>query len=342
MRNRNLTLLLITFLLISTSHVSVEAKTNFINILNDNVNVREGPSTEYDVISQVNKDERYPLIDENDDWVQIDLSGQKGWVSKDFIEEQTKESGSDNDIVFTIENKVHLRKEATSDSDILTFAEPGDVLTLIEEIDDWYEVELGDETGYVYKQSIENPPLISGNALKDKTIIVDPGHGGYDVGAISASEVYEKDFTFTTSSMLKDTLETLGAKVIMTRDNDEYIRLGSRVSLSNLTSPDVFISIHYNSFPEVSSAQGISTYYYSDKDKALAKSVQNHLLLSTGAEDRDTLYENLQVLRHNKYKALLLELGFISNTDEESLLKTSDYQRQLVEGIISGLNGHMR
>ena len=173
---------------------------------------------------------------------------------------------------------------------------------------------------------------------KDKTIMVDPGHGGYDVGAISVSGHYEKDLTLTTSSLLKDTLETLGARVIMTRNSDEFIRLGSRVSLSNLINPDVFISLHYNSFPEAAYAKGISTYYYNEQDRPLAESVQKHLLLSTNADDRNALYENLQVLRHNQSQAILLELGFISNHEEESLLKTKEYQLLLVEGIISGLN----
>lgn len=328
--------------ILSSNNIIGETNGNYVKVLNNNLNVREGPGTNYNIIAQVHANESYPYLDEVEEWVKIDLNGQEGWIASEFVEKIIANSNQNTDeelhIVTIEQSKVHIRKEPSTQSEIIRFAQEGEQLTVLGDMDKWLKVELDGETGFIYKSFIKLSPGTKGNVLKDKTIMVDPGHGGYDVGAISVSGHYEKDLTLTTSSLLKDTLETLGARVIMTRNSDEFIRLGSRVSLSNLINPDVFISLHYNSFPEAAYAKGISTYYYNENDRPLAESVQKHLLLSTNADDRNALYENLQVLRHNQSQAILLELGFISNHEEESLLKTKEYQLLLVEGIISGLN----
>lgn len=310
-------------------------------VLYDHVNVREGPGTEYSVIGQVHEKETFPVIEEKNEWIQIDLGDQQGWVAKEFTKILDEEITESEDMQSSYKqitiprDHTHIRKGPSVETEILMFARKDDSLTVLEELEDWLKVEIKDQTGYIHKSFIEGNS--KENVLKGKTIIIDPGHGGYDVGAISISGLYEKDFALTTAKKLKNVLTSLGVKVIMTRDSDEFIRLGSRVSLSNLIKPDIFISIHYNSFPEVPSVQGISTFYYDQKDKKLAEVLQKYTVLATNSKDRDALYENLQVLRHNQNKAVLMELGFISNPDEERLLLTDEYQNYLVEGIVSGL-----
>src|SRR5699024_1186427 len=139
---------------------------------------------------------------------------------------------------------------------------------------------------------------------------------------------------------LKNALTNLGANVHLTRSNDEFIRLGSRVSSANLLGPDAFISIHYNSFPESPSAAGIGSYYYHEDDQALADNIQEEIIQMTEARDRGAIDEDYQVLRHNKNSAILLELGFISNQEEADLLLTNTYQKKLVQGIVNGLVKH--
>lgn len=325
----------------SASQILGEVTDDHIKILYDHLNVREGPDTSYSVLGQANKGDEFPLLEEREDWIKIDFHGKEGWVSSEFTERlinSQQDPTPEQTLELTVpQNKVHIRQKPSNQAEIIKFVNKGENLSIVNELDDWYQVKLDQEDGYVYKSFMTSKPAVKANLLEGKTIVIDPGHGGYDVGAISVSGDYEKDLSLTTANLLKESLESLGVKVRMTRNSDEFIRLGSRVSLSNLVNPDVFISLHYNSFPEIPTAKGISTYYYDEKTRPLAQSIQKHLLLSSKANDRDVLYEDLQVLRHNLNRAVLIELGFISNQEEEGLLKTNQYQELLVEGIVNGL-----
>lgn len=178
------------------------------------------------------------------------------------------------------------------------------------------------------------------NVFKDKTILIDAGHGGHDVGAIGAAESYEKDIAFITASELERTLRLLGAKTIVTRKKDDFISLNARTSFSNKSDIDVFLSIHYNSFPEQPDVTGIETYYYHDQHKELAQFIQRGVIQKTNAKNRGISKGDYFVLRENFKPSVLLELGFISNEESEDLLRTNFYQMKIVAGIVSGLKDY--
>lgn len=175
--------------------------------------------------------------------------------------------------------------------------------------------------------------------LKDKVIVLDPGHGGIDPGA-HGERNNEKDLTLATAKKVKEKLETAGAKVVMTRTGDTYPTLSERVKISQNNNADVFISIHYNAGS--SSASGIETYFWktnTDESK-LASLVQNGIIKSTGMKNRGTAEGNFQVIRDNTDSAILVELGFISNPDEENIVETSDFQNKVATGIVNGLEAY--
>src|SRR5699024_1181470 len=130
-----------------------------------------------------------------------------------------------------------------------SYIEKGTKLTVIKENNHWYRVDHAGEIGYIFYKLIDNNKTTS--SLYNKVITIDAGHGGLDVGSISSNGIYEKDLTIHTAIKLQQRLKSLGAKVILTRTNDDYIRLGSRATLANISNTDIFISIHYNSFPEM-------------------------------------------------------------------------------------------
>lgn len=175
------------------------------------------------------------------------------------------------------------------------------------------------------------------NPLRNKTIVIDAGHGGYDVGAVGTTGSYEKDLTYLTAKELESELTILGANVLLTRSRDEFVSLGSRASFSNISNADVFISIHYNSFQEQPEVTGIETFYYYEEYKKLAQHIQEGIIKSTNSRDRGIEQGDLFVLRKNTRPAVLLELGFISNKESETKLKTKAYQKQIVSGIVNGL-----
>ncbi|MGG1572282.1 N-acetylmuramoyl-L-alanine amidase family protein [Fictibacillus sp. NRS-1165] len=172
--------------------------------------------------------------------------------------------------------------------------------------------------------------------------MIDPGHGGSDVGAIGAGYgTYEKNVTLSTALILQQKLRAAGATVYMTRSTDTYIQLTSRPQLSNNYWVDAFVSIHYNS--GASAGTGIETFYQRGSQYSeLASLVQQGVVKYTGFRNRGYASNNLQVLRTNKRPCVLVELGFLSNKSEEKIVRTSAHQQKAAAGIAEGLNNYFR
>lgn len=230
-----------------------------------------------------------------------------------------------------------IRDAASTDGEIIYYASKNETFTVLSVTDEWYEIENSETTGFIHEQLLKHTPDNELSKFKNKTIVLDAGHGGRDVGAIGESGSYEKDFTYHTTMELEQELKLLGANVILTREVDDFIALGGRTSLANVLDTDAFISIHYNSTPELPQVTGIGTYYYHEQDKELARDIQSSVIQTTDADDRGAASENLHVTRQTFKPAILIELGFLSNQEEESLLKRNPYQKKIVAGIIQGL-----
>lgn len=314
----------------------------------NHLNVRSGPGTEYDRIGQVHEGEQYKIIDEEENWVKIEFAGMEGWVIKDYItiqEDETQESSASENALerpqqstVTIQQDgIHLRGGASTKFDIIGFAEKGQTFDVVSETENWLEIQNGEISGFVLKNNVINNNEENTNLFKNKTIVIDPGHGGRDVGAIGINGSYEKDYTYLTAQVLEKELTFLGADVFLTRKEDEFVPLESRTALANALDTDAFISIHYNSFPEVPSVAGIETFYYHDQYETLANFVQEEIIKETDEVDRGVAYKDLFVTRQTFKPGILLELGFISNPESEELLKQTEYQKKIATGIVNGL-----
>lgn len=339
--------IIIILAVILFSSLTTRAEEVIVN--DDHLNVRKGPGTQYEKINQVNSGEKYPVIQIKNDWVEIELPEGSGWVTTDYItiinevdedEEFEEDALNNNHQVITVTNEnTHIRKGPSINEKIIDFVNEGTELTVSSENKDWYEIIHKDQKGYIFKSLIDQK-LSHSNQFQNKSIVIDAGHGGYDVGAVGVDGTYEKDLGLLTTQKLERILSLLGADVLLTRNNDSYIRLGSRPILSNYNDTNSFISIHYNSFPELPSVTGIGSYYYQEYNKPLASAIQKGLIKATGAKDRDISFGDFQVIRQNYRPSALVELGFISNLETEKLLLTDAYQKQLVQGIVSGLSNY--
>lgn len=190
-------------------------------------------------------------------------------------------------------------------------------------------------------------PFIDGDfkSLK-KVIVIDPGHGGRDPGAIGYNGSYEKDINLEISKRLIKELKSKGYKVILTRDKDEYIENTLRAQIANKKRARVFISIHGNSIEKNSSVDGVQVLYYPDRESTIEDLDNNQLgsimlksiIEGTSAKDRGAIArEDLIVLNETKMPAILIEYGFISNEAEEKLLLTDEYQETMVNSIVNGI-----
>lgn len=173
---------------------------------------------------------------------------------------------------------------------------------------------------------------------KQKLIVIDAGHGDEDPGS-SISNVDEKDLNLQIALKLKSALEEEGYEVMMTRSDDTYLTLTERAEFANEVEADLFISIHQNSYIDDSTVSGIEVYYNestkTESDEVLAQFIQTELVETTGARDRGIrAYDELVVTRKTEMPACLVELGYMTNKSELSLLQSDAYQYKLVTGMV--------
>ena len=190
------------------------------------------------------------------------------------------------------------------------------------------------------------------------TVFLDPGHGGKDPGAVYYN-TNEKDLTMQVYKKLRKELEGLGYTVLSSRDSDVYVDfVTERSKMVNNTNSDIFISIHFNaSGSPASNRSGIQTYSYEEapgypsrinsywhnhpdrisESNRLAADIHSSLLAETGAKDAGRLRSSFAVLRETDKPAVLLELGYIDNFNENQQIRSDAYQNRLVAGIVKGI-----
>lgn len=179
--------------------------------------------------------------------------------------------------------------------------------------------------------------LLSLKRVNKDNVTVDPGHGGTDHGAIGTKGTREKDVTLAIATRLSRIMATNGMSVQMTRMKDLEILLRPRVEMANRNDSDVFISIHANSFGSMKGVAGIETYYFNDESYNLAKSVHKHLVRTLKQPDRGVRKNNFYVVHHTQMPSALIEIGYLSNPQEEAKLKDPVYQEQAAQAIYRGV-----
>ena len=184
------------------------------------------------------------------------------------------------------------------------------------------------------------------NSYKDNTVVLDAGHGGSDSGATSNGR-REKDYTLDTTLATSAYLRKQGINVVLTRSKDEYISLATRAAISNEVRPELFTSIHYNSYN--GSANGTEVYYnVKDKNGGLTKTAASNVLrrivntfgfynrgIKVKANSSGTDY--YAVLRKNKYPAMLIECAFIDNAKDMEKLNSDSKINKLGTQIGAGI-----
>jgi N-acetylmuramoyl-L-alanine amidase len=170
------------------------------------------------------------------------------------------------------------------------------------------------------------------------TVVIDAGHGGYDRGGIPGQRVSEKDMTLDVAQRLKKALAASGYRVVMTRDSDVFVPLGTRVAIANSYPNAIFVSIHFNSAKR-SGAGGIETYFYSRDSLPLASAIHYYVAGGAPSSNRNVRRRGYYVLRKNALPAVLVECGFLTNPSEAALALTASYRQKLAEEIAAGVRG---
>ena len=183
-------------------------------------------------------------------------------------------------------------------------------------------------------------------ALKGAVIVLDPGHGGNEPGAIGRNlGLFEKDINMQVAECAGELLHSYGATVLYTRYGDQDLDLYSRSGAANNAGADVFVSIHMNSNLSASLG-GTSTYFSSnalngqyrqEKSSQLANYIQNSLLANLGLEDKGVRQADFVVIRETVMPAVLIEAAFLSNPNEERLMTTQEFRDDIARALVNGI-----
>ncbi len=196
-----------------------------------------------------------------------------------------------------------------------------------------------------------------------ETIVIDPGHGGIDGGTGNPKDILEKDINLDIGLKLKKELLVEGFNVVMTREKDESLEdlsninssryrrdLNARQSIINSSKPLVYVSIHVNS-SKSPSARGVKVYHFpgSEEGKKLAEAISSSVdiyLYEKFLKDdnliSEVLSENFYILRETKYTGVLVEAGFITNVEDNRLLKDDKYKEKLAFAIKKGILEYLK
>ena len=183
-----------------------------------------------------------------------------------------------------------------------------------------------------------------GNTTGRELIVIDPGHGGPDVGA-TRNGVYEKDIVLSVSKQLGRILQQMGYAVIYTRTEDIDLDLEPRVQIAENAKASAFVSVHVNSLSaSASQVNGVETYHApgASLGKSLAEFVHEQIIASTGATDRGVKSARFHVIAKTSMPAILVETGFITNPSESAKLVNSAYQERLAEAIARGMDQFLK
>jgi N-acetylmuramoyl-L-alanine amidase len=168
------------------------------------------------------------------------------------------------------------------------------------------------------------------------TVVVDAGHGGRDSGAYRRFGPPEKVATLDVANRLSRKLRESQFKVVMTRTDDIFVPLDTRVDVENSTPNSIFVSIHFNDSRR-RGVKGFETYYHSPYAAALAQNVQNRLCTITGSVNRGIHTADFRVVRKAVYPAVLVECGYLSNRGESREALSQGYRELLADKIAQAI-----
>ena len=184
--------------------------------------------------------------------------------------------------------------------------------------------------------------------LAGKKIVIDPGHGGTDPGAVMDTDklgptvLMEKDLNLRMGLDLARRLEAGGADVVLTRDDDTFIELVDRRELATLVNADLFVSIHANSFRQIPCPphiSGVEVYYHKAADESVAELFYRHIVARTGRGGRGQFQANFVVVKHPSVPSVLVETGYMCNAEEYKLFADPShaYEKKVVTGLLEGI-----
>lgn len=258
-------------------------------------------------------------------------------------------------VVTLTSGNLNVRSGPSLEDDIIGKLPNGTVIPVLEQLSEWVSIPYGSGIAYVSKPYLQLKKVDKSSG--GKVIVLDPGHGGKDPGAILKDGTRETDIIWPFVEKAKAALESAGYVVHLTRDKNnscvEYKRnqedLACRAEFASKVGGDIFISIHADANP-VKSFRGTVTFYnarsdydgrqnpFPEESKRLAQLVQTQVQPVIGSKDRGIQNRNYYVNRMNTVPSVLLELAVLTNNNDLKLLKNSKRQDAFAEALVKAVD----
>ena len=319
---------------------------------NETLNLYYKPTSSSKKIGLINSGAKLPVYKEVEGYYLTIVDGLPGYVVKANTTVQTpptppvpEKPDPEQPVITSTIGKVtvsslNIREAANTTSKTLKTLSKGTIVSVHSISGFWAKVTSDGVTGYVHKSYLKLMNQ-SGSSVKNRIIIIDPGHGGKDPGAVNSGSS-EKAIVLKVSNLVKQKLVAAGAKVYMTRTGDTYPELSERVAYTKANYGEVFVSIHVNSATS-SSAQGTETYYnistgdMYEEDKKLATYINNEIVTNANMKNRGVKEGPFYVIRNMIIPSVLVELGFISNSEDRAKLINDKYVEIFAQSIYNGI-----
>ncbi|KEO85224.1 SH3 domain-containing protein [Tumebacillus flagellatus] len=348
---------------------NAQAEQERASVLSDTLNVRSNPSQSAPILGTLKLGDLVQVLESGAGWTKIDWRGQSAYVSSDYLKlpgkpapvqdnvpgpAPTPGANADSAVTLTLQEATNLRSGPGTNFALLETGAAGTAYSVTGKSGKWLQVTMQNGrpawvAGWLPKVDgdLAKLPEVGQSldgVLHGKTIVLDAGHGGTDVGAIGRNTgVYEKDLTLPLTRLLANKLTSTGARVVLTRSDDSFVSLDDRVQISKKENCDAFVSLHFNTNadPDLS---GTMTFYYSDngQDRDLADRVQKQLVSRLGLPDLGTRFGDYYVLRENPQTAVLIETDFLTNSGDEQKAKDPEVQDAAAEAIFQALVDYLK
>jgi N-acetylmuramoyl-L-alanine amidase len=316
------------------------------------LNVRSGPGTNHPVQTRLSRNQAVPVLEERSSWLRVLLpQGGQGWMAG----WHTSSANCQGYVIVTPNARLNMRSGPGTGHTVLDQLPRGEMVAVLGKQGNWFRIaRLSGATGWIAEsytapagtQAPSPSPSPGNSPLAGKTIVLDPGHGGPDPGAVGITGYYEKTVNMAVANQLAPMLRDAGAKVLMTRWSDWNPTLWERVSMANSNSAHAFVSIHSNAHTQ-SWANGTETYYNSwnassSRSRILAQQLQRELVSALGLRDIGVKTANFYVITNTHMPSALVEIGFLSNRHDESVLRQPQTHRRAAEALYRGLENFFR
>lgn len=336
----------------------VEMQPKNVKVLKDNTPLRSTPvNFGLNRISHLFKDTNLIINGQKGDFYRVSLTkNQEAWIAKDGVVEskelvspkfltmnsKTFKNASEHVLEFTEKLPYSIQED---DNEIVfkvynSFVPEGSV----------YTINVRKPEKYTYKTLLHNGVYIfkvcelihpQQKTLEGLTIVVDPGHGGSEDGAVGCLGDKEKDINLKIATELKELLNLMGANVITTRECDGNVSLDDRVKIAQEKSADIFVSIHLNSIPDIEmnvhKNRGTSVYYYNQNSKGLAKSIEKTVTEALETRKDGVKAASFAVIRPTDFVGVLVEVAYMTNPIDSVLYTKEDFPRKTAKAIADGI-----